>query len=166
MLEKSFELESTLLRGWMDEDRPYIYAITPTFTRPAQKAELTRLAQTFTLVPKFHWIIVEDAAKKTDLVRNFLSDPLYTFKYTHLNALTPSNYKLGKNDPNWIKPRGVEQRNAALNWIRKNVNSSQSGVIFFADDDNTYSVKLFDEVNILNFRNNKFCLNFHFHRLD
>ena len=127
------------------KDQPTIYAITPTFARPVQKAELTRLAQTFLLVPKFHWIVVEDSANKTSLITNFLANSLLS--YTHLNAVTPSSYKLGKQDPNWKKPRGVEQRNTALRWIRKNLNNNQKGIVFFADDDNTYSIQLFAEVS-------------------
>ncbi|XP_011499151.1 PREDICTED: galactosylgalactosylxylosylprotein 3-beta-glucuronosyltransferase I [Ceratosolen solmsi marchali] len=125
-------------------DGPIIYAITPTFTRPVQKAELTRLSQTFLLVPNFHWIVVEDSPKKTPLVVNLLASSGLT--YTHINAPTPPHYKLGKNDPNWKKPRGVEQRNAALRWIRNNLNESHNGVIYFADDDNTYSRQLFQEI--------------------
>lgn len=121
-----------------------IYAITPTFTRPVQKAELTRLSQTFLLVPNFHWIIVEDSPNKTTLVTNFLAQSGLT--YTHIYAPTPLNYKLGKNDPNWKQPRGVEQRNAALKWLRNNLNESNNGVVYFADDDNTYSRHLFKEV--------------------
>lgn len=127
------------------EDAPTIYAITPTFARPVQKAELTRLAQTFLLVPKFHWIVVEDAANKTRLVTNLLATSLLS--YTHLNVATPPNYKLGKRDPNWKKPRGVEQRNAALRWIRENLSSSHNGIVFFADDDNTYSIQIFAEMS-------------------
>lgn len=127
------------------KDAPTIYAITPTFARPVQKAELTRLAQTFLLVPKFHWIVVEDAVNKTRLVTNLLATSLLS--YTHLNAVTPPNYKLGKHDPNWKKPRGVEQRNAALRWIREHLDSSHNGIVFFADDDNTYSIQVFAEVS-------------------
>lgn len=49
-----------------------------------------------------------------------------------------------ENDPNWLKPRGVHQRNAGLNWIRKQ--PSNTGVVYFADDDNTYDLQLFEEV--------------------
>ena len=150
MLKESTGLTTFLdnLKLFLDnihKDEPTIYAITPTFARPVQKAELTRLAQTFLLVPKFHWIIVEDSPNKTNLITNFLATSLLS--YTHLNVATPPNYKLGKQDPNWKKPRGVEQRNAALRWIRENLDSSQNGIVFFADDDNTYSIQLFAEVN-------------------
>lgn len=132
------------VRGQGDDNRPVIYAITPTFARPVQKAELTRLAQTFLHVPNFHWILVEDAPQKTSLVTRFLETS--GLIYTHLSATTPPNYKLGRNDPNWKKPRGVEQRNAALRWLRENLKPSDRGVVYFADDDNTYSIKLFREV--------------------
>lgn len=125
-------------------EKPMIYAITPTFARPVQKAELTRLLQTFLHIPNFHWIVVEDAGKKTKLVARLLEDS--GLLYTHLAAVTPPNYKLGRNDPNWKKPRGVEQRNAALQWLRENRRLTDKGIVFFADDDNTYSIKLFHEV--------------------
>ena len=44
-----------------DQSMPIIFVITPTYARPAQKAELTRLCNTFLLVPNLHWILVEDA---------------------------------------------------------------------------------------------------------
>lgn len=130
-----------------DGDQPSIYAITPTHTRPVQKAELTRLCQTFLHVPKFHWIIVEDSREKTDLVTNFLRS--CGLPHTHLNVMTPPEYKLQDDDPNWLKPRGVLQRNLALEWIRQELNPDKhKGVVYFADDDNTYSLQLFEEVCI------------------
>ena len=41
------------------------------------------------------------------------------------------------------------QRNLALRWLREtfNANSSQPGIVYFADDDNTYSLELFEEVS-------------------
>lgn len=130
----------------INKNLPTIFAITPTFARPVQKAELTRLAQAFLQVPNFHWIVVEDSATRTNLVTNFLWES--GLNYQHLNVITPSNYKLGINDPHWKKPRGVAQRNAALDWLRNNYNTSTNAVVYFADDDNTYSIKLFKEVNI------------------
>lgn len=128
----------------INNNLPIIFAITPTFTRPVQKAELTRLAQSFALVPNFYWIVVEDSPVKTSLVKNLLIDS--GLKYQHLNTITPTNYKLGINDPKWKKPRGVAQRNSALKWIRDNFNSTTNAVVYFADDDNTYSIKLFKEM--------------------
>ncbi|XP_029642929.1 galactosylgalactosylxylosylprotein 3-beta-glucuronosyltransferase 1 [Octopus sinensis] len=122
-----------------------IFAITPTYSRLVQKAELTRLSQTFLHIPNFHWIIVEDSSTKTTLVTNFLKES--NLNYTHLNIKTPDNYKLKPTDPNWLKPRGVLQRNLALNWLRENIDiNTQKGVLYFADDDNTYSLKVFEEM--------------------
>lgn len=38
-----------------------IYFVTPTYTRPVQIAELTRLGQTLRSVQDIHWIVVEDS---------------------------------------------------------------------------------------------------------
>lgn len=67
--------------------RPTIYAITPTYARYVQKAELTRISQALALVPNVHWIVIEDAEEKSDLVRNLLNDS--NLLYTHLAAKTP-----------------------------------------------------------------------------
>ena len=42
-----------------------------------------------------------------------------------------------------VKPRGVSNRNRGLQWIRAN---ATKGVVYFADDDNTYDIRLFEEV--------------------
>ena len=71
--------------------------------------------------------------------------------YTHLSASTPADYKLQPLQPHWKLPRGVMQRNAALAWLRSHLDtapSSQHGVLYFADDDNTYDLRIFEEVCI------------------
>ena len=133
-----------------EQDLPVIYLITPTHTRLEQKADLTRLYQTLLHIKNIHWILVEDSDKKTSLVKNFLSS--CRVPYTHLNVETPQQFKLKNSDPNWLKPRGVLQRNAGLTWIRTALNPSKlNGVVYFMDDDNTYSIELFDEVGVLCF---------------
>ena len=42
--------------------------------------------------------------------------------------------------------RGSGQRNHGLDWVRKNTPIGDGGAIYFADDDNSYKIKLFDEV--------------------
>lgn len=154
----------------IEQSQPFtVYAITPTYARPVQKAELTRfvcvflsrplqvifltfdhfrLAQTFILVPFVHWIIVEDADFTSDLVRNVLKRTNLYKRSTLLYAKTPADFKLKRKDPSWIKPRGVEQRNTALAWVRKHVKYSpiSRSAIYFMDDDNTYSIDLFEEI--------------------
>ena len=161
--EKQKELESLIQRITSYEDKlhrcrmlkpyqknfnsslPTIYLITPTYDRIEQKAELTRMYYTLLHVPNVHWILVEDSDRKTDKVRRFLTN--CQIPYTHLNVATPEHVKLKSSDPNWLKPRGVLQRNAGLTWIRSSLNPRKNkGVVYFADDDNTYSVELFEEV--------------------
>ncbi|MBN3320837.1 B3GA2 glucuronosyltransferase, partial [Atractosteus spatula] len=115
-----------------------IYAITPTYSRAVQKAELTRLANTFRQVPRFHWIVVEDSSARTELVLRFLARS--GVPYTHLHIPTPKRYKRAG------LPRATEQRNAGLAWLRLHRSPRDSGVVFFADDDNTYSLELFEEM--------------------
>eukprot|EP00057_Strongylocentrotus_purpuratus_P007011 XP_011661485.1 PREDICTED: galactosylgalactosylxylosylprotein 3-beta-glucuronosyltransferase 3 [Strongylocentrotus purpuratus] len=123
---------------------PTIYAITPTYTRPVQKAELVRLTQTFLHVSNFHWIVVEDSERKTQLVSRFLTNS--GLPYTHLNVKTTDEYKLKENEASWRKPRGVDQRNIGVDWILENVPQAEEGVVYFADDDNTYSLQIFEEM--------------------
>lgn len=147
-------------------------------SRLVQKAELTRLSQTFLHVPQLHWIVVEDSPHKTPLVTDFLMKSGLT--YTHLHVPTAKDRKLQEvrameanatpvlacwslqcwhfcahsprqDDPSWLKPRGVEQRNEGLRWLREDRRPQpgegrQRGVVYFADDDNTYSLQIFEEV--------------------
>nr|XP_056712155.1 galactosylgalactosylxylosylprotein 3-beta-glucuronosyltransferase 2 [Euleptes europaea] len=126
---------------------PLIYAITPTYSRPAQKAELTRLANTLRQVSRLHWVLVEDAAARSELVGRFvagLARPGGGPPCTHLHVPTPPRYKRPG------LPRATEQRNAGLAWVRQRHQRAPAppppGVLFFADDDNTYSLELFQEM--------------------
>ena len=38
------------------------------------------------------------------------------------------------------------QRNTALEWVRENTSADEEGVIYFVDDDNTYTLEVFEEV--------------------
>lgn len=127
------------------QNRPIIYCITPTYWRYVQRAELTRISQTLKLIQNIHWIVIEDAAKKSDIVRNVISESKLIA--THLVAQTASFEKFKDKNPKAKRHRGVEQRNAALNWLRDNlVLGKDKGVVYFMDDDNTYNIKLFDEM--------------------
>ena len=41
--------------------------------------------------------------------------------------------------------RGVYQRNEAIKWLREE-RGGEAGVVYFADDDNTYSSELFEAI--------------------
>ncbi|KAK4287037.1 hypothetical protein Pmani_033361 [Petrolisthes manimaculis] len=152
-LEREIKLLKSVLKKYSipeaeyaDTLLPIIYVITPTYSRPHQKAELTRLMSVFLHVPSLHWILVEDATHKSKLVMNFLESS--GLSYTHLHQSTPPDWKLQDNDPSWRKPRGVLQRNAGIKWLRRKLRGDRDprGVVYFADDDNTYSTELFKEM--------------------
>lgn len=143
--QQQLRLLKHLTKNKNSNNLPTIYAITPTYYRYVQKAELTRISQTLQLVFNVHWIVIEDAEQKSDLVKNVISESkLIT---THLNAKTPPFEKLQDKDPRWKRHRGVEQRNSALKWLRRNLRLGvDKGVVYFMDDDNTYDIKVFSEM--------------------
>ncbi|XP_063062427.1 galactosylgalactosylxylosylprotein 3-beta-glucuronosyltransferase 2-like [Engraulis encrasicolus] len=122
----------------MPVDLPFVYFITPTYTRTTQKADLTRLANTLGHVPNLHWIVVEDAAVRSPMVELVLSKS--NVPYTHMNISTPAFCKKG------CVARGTEQRNLGLDWLRGNRGPVDSGVVYFGDDDNTYDLELFTQI--------------------
>jgi galactosylgalactosylxylosylprotein 3-beta-glucuronosyltransferase 3 len=128
---------------------PVIYIITPTDNkRETQLADLTRVRNTLWLVPKIVWIVVEDSAVKTRKIENFLQYSKIT--YVHLNEITPNELIIKSSEKTWTKPRGIFQRNKALAWLRENQNIIDlNGVVYFADDDNTYDIRLFEEVSLM-----------------
>lgn len=65
--------------------------------------------------------------------------------YFFLSARSFSAQMPAKYRKNKVKPRGVSNRNRGLEWIRAN---ASDGVLYFADDDNTYDLDIFDEVRI------------------
>ncbi|GMS83518.1 hypothetical protein PENTCL1PPCAC_5693, partial [Pristionchus entomophagus] len=91
-----------------------------------------------------HWIVVEDAETTTKSVNDIIKRS--RVQYTHIAVPTPKKTKMKATDPNWLLPRGVPQRNAALAYIRNNLGASRTGVIYFGDDDNVYDWRLFDEM--------------------
>ncbi|XP_057323185.1 galactosylgalactosylxylosylprotein 3-beta-glucuronosyltransferase P-like isoform X2 [Microplitis mediator] len=119
------------------EKIPPLYIITPTYRRPEQIPELIRMSHTLLLVENVHWLVIEDAKVQTKEVTKFLNRT--GLKFDHLTAPMPAKYKQKKG----VKPRGVSNRNRGLKWIRAN---ATEGVFYFADDDNTYDLDLFDQI--------------------
>uniref|UniRef100_A0A8D8P5Z3 Galactosylgalactosylxylosylprotein 3-beta-glucuronosyltransferase n=1 Tax=Culex pipiens TaxID=7175 RepID=A0A8D8P5Z3_CULPI len=115
---------------------PPLYIITPTYRRPEQLAEITRLGYTLKHVPNLFWLIVEDAESRTESVTRLLHQ--IDVPFVHLTAPMPAKYRKLK-----VKPRGVSNRNRGLQWIRSN---ATEGVLYFADDDNTYNLQIFEQM--------------------
>ena len=110
-----------------------VHMITPTYARQSQKPDLTRLAQTLSLVPSLHWIVVEDAQNTSSWITQLALDK--AINLTHLAV----------HDHNGTG-RGSHQRNKGLEWI---IGHEVPGcdVIYFGDDDNSYDTRLFDTVS-------------------
>jgi len=137
-------------------DLPTIFIITPTYKRLTQKVDLTSLCHTLMHVPNLHWIVVEDSEQRTDLVAHLLRR--CDIPSTHLAIKRSRMLDIGFAH-NW---RGMEQRNLALSWIRAQCGVGArsmltesvlkleqcSGVVYFADDDNKYDLRLFEEVSV------------------
>ncbi|XP_075164404.1 glucuronyltransferase P isoform X2 [Haematobia irritans] len=117
--------------------KPPLYIITPTYRRPEQLAELTRLGYTLKHVVNLLWLVIEDANKTSDLVIETLNR--IGVPYEYFLAPMPDEYKKTKK----AKPRGVSNRNRGLKWLREN---ATEGVFYFADDDNTYDISIFEQM--------------------
>lgn len=97
---------------------------------------------------------MEDAPAKTADVEQFMvhlksliEKKKSSLRLVQLNVPTPTEIKLKPKEARWRKPRGVLQRNHGLSWIRDHIfKLDPDGVIYFADDDNTYDVRLFEEM--------------------
>lgn len=124
-----------------------IYVITPTYTRPSQAPDLTRIAQTLELAAlKFvdiFWIVSEDAPKRSKIVSDIMSQT--NLPTVHLLGPRPQTH-LDKRSG-----RGVSNRLAGLNWLRSQfTGTTTQGIIYFADDDNSYDIRVFDEMKNTN----------------
>ena len=125
---------------------PRLYIVTPTYKRKTQIAELTRLKNALWNVPKVHWIVIEDATNKTYKIANFLWNS--KLSYTHLNEPTPRNLSQIKIDyRTHFKHKAAAQRNVAIQWLREHAfKVDPDDVVYFADDDNSYHLRLFQDV--------------------
>jgi len=59
-----------------------LYIITPTYRRPEQIPELTRMAHTLMLIKNVHWLVIEDATVATKQVTKLLERT--GLKFDHL----------------------------------------------------------------------------------
>eukprot|EP00047_Mylnosiga_fluctuans_P007566 m.254173 g.254173 ORF g.254173 m.254173 type:complete len:310 (-) comp18843_c0_seq1:6-935(-) len=118
---------------------PTIFVITPTFARVTQKPDLTRLSHTLQIAARRHaivWILVEDAETRNPILTALLSRS--GLAYVHLN-------KKEKHKAHHFK--GGDPRNEGIRHIRgMHPPPHLDSVVYFADDDNSYDERLFDEI--------------------
>ncbi|CAL9216459.1 unnamed protein product [Arabidopsis halleri] len=109
-----------------------IIVVTPTYNRAMQAYYLNRIAQTLRLVESpVLWIVVEGnvaSFETSEILRKT------GVMYRHLVC---------KRNMTSIKDRGVHQRNTALEHIELH---KLDGIVYFADDDNIYSLELFQSL--------------------
>lgn len=112
---------------------PTIIVITPTHKRPERLADMIRLSQTLAHVPRLHWIVVEDSDSTVPAVSRILQ-----------RSRVPHVY-LATTTASGLPRRGWSHRNLALQYVRENYERNLTGVLYFADDDNAYDVRLFND---------------------
>ena len=139
-----FHIRNVIERNLYVKNLSTIYIITPTYRRPTQIAELTRLQNLLRNVLKLVWIVVEDSDVKSFLISDFLMQS--NLPFVHLNIpTTVFNLTSGQIAYGYRKHRGSEQRNLGIEWVKVN-SKSNDDVVYFADDDNSYKLDLFEEV--------------------
>ncbi len=127
-----------------DEYVPYVIAITPTYYRVTQKSDLTFLCQTLMNIPRLLWIVIEDATNTSKQVKDILGR--CRVESVLMNVHTTNESKLYVH-------RGMEQRNVAMDWIRRRCDECRGrhglceGVVYFMDDDNKFDIRLFEMVS-------------------
>ncbi|KAI6239771.1 Galactosylgalactosylxylosylprotein 3-beta-glucuronosyltransferase [Aphelenchoides fujianensis] len=117
-----------------DTNGAIIFVITPTYPRPERFADMTRTTQTLMQVSNLFWIVVEDGEARSPVVQRMLDRS--GIPHVYLN--TTSNPALPVH-------RGWTQRNFALTYLRENYAEEKRGVVYFADDDNAYDVRMFNQ---------------------
>lgn len=115
----------------IQDDIPLIYVVTPTYQRLVQRAELTRLSNAFRLVKRLHWIVVEPDGQISLKIQKLLNSSGINLTY-FAQETNPS-----------------DQKNAGIGWIRTNHNPAVQAVVYFADDDNSYNIQIFEEVRTI-----------------
>ncbi|PIA51844.1 hypothetical protein AQUCO_01000019v1 [Aquilegia coerulea] len=115
-----------------DIPKKQLIVVTPTYNRALQAYFLNRLSQALRLVPQpILWIVVE-----------MNSASLETSEILRKTGVMYRHLVCKKNMTN-VKDRGVHQRNTALEHIEHH---KLDGIVYFADDDNIYSLELFENL--------------------
>ncbi|URD83947.1 glycosyltransferase family 43 protein [Musa troglodytarum] len=106
--------------------------VTPTYNRASQGYHLNRLAHTLKLVPPpLLWIVVETKTATVETADILMRSGVM---YRHLVCRKNTSVSLH---------RDVRQRHTALKHIRHH---RLDGIVYFADDDNVYSLDLFERL--------------------
>jgi len=105
-----------------------IILVTPTYKNPKRVFFIGECIKVFSNIQNLIWILCEDADGIDNEINEMLSKSGITYKYLSFGP---------------TKDKGNEQRNFCYEYI---VNNNINGIIYNADDDNEYDIKLFDEI--------------------
>ncbi|GMI92550.1 IRREGULAR XYLEM 9-LIKE, IRREGULAR XYLEM 9 Homolog [Hibiscus trionum] len=134
-VDNSFTLDNTGTNQSLPQDidletSKLLIVVTPTHAGPLQAYYLNRLAYTLKLVqPPLLWLVVE-MTSQSDEAADILRKS--SVMYRHLVC---------KKNLTDIKDRSVHQRNVALSHIETH---RLDGIVYFADEDNIYSLDIFE----------------------
>jgi putative beta-1,4-xylosyltransferase IRX9 len=119
-----------------------LIVVTPTRARPLQAYYLHRLAHTLRLVPQpLLWLVVDRGAATRETAALLRGCGLM---YRHLPSQSHRDAPGARRTrPEHPAARGLRQRNAALDHIEHH---RIHGLVYFADEDNVYSLDLFDQL--------------------
>jgi len=105
-----------------------IIIVTPTYDRPRRIQYIKRCIYIFKKISNMFWFIVEDADHIDTEVETLLRRSGIDYKYCYFGP---------------TRDLASSQRNYAFSYIRDH---EMKGVIYEADDDNGYDLRLFDEI--------------------
>lgn len=133
-------------------DGMVLFFITPTHFEHTQMVDLTRVGQFLQLSSllyhhNIYWIVVEDSANGCSLrIRELLQRT--SLPFAHLYC--PSDVMRPEAKYGFRANKGINQRNHALEYIETVYYEKSSlpsdGVVYFADSDNAYDVRLVNEL--------------------
>lgn len=105
-----------------------IILVTATYKRPGRRAFLKKCIMVFKEVGNILWILVEDAEETDNEVDEILRHSGLEYVY----------FNYGRT-----QDRGNSQKDLAFRYIKDH---GLKGIVYSADDDNGYDIRLFDEI--------------------
>ncbi|KAH7726339.1 Glycosyltransferase family 43 protein [Aphelenchoides avenae] len=112
-----------------------IIVITPTYKRLERLADMTRLSQTLMHIKDLSWVVVEDGNETSLPVERILERSGIDYVYFPVPRDPDSPHR---GDP-------AKQRDTALSYVMDTYANDTTAVVYFADDDNSYDLRLFDK---------------------
>jgi hypothetical protein len=122
-----------------------LWVVTPTYCRPEQDAALTQLAQALLPSSSFvKWLIFDEFEKCEESNVERIRELVQEFG---IWVRVERTKKLNRREvarPKELIGKGVMARRGAINYLRE---IQAEGVLYFADDDNTYDSDIFRQVS-------------------